>query len=103
MKIIETLSKHIEEEINDSACYAKMAIEYRDTHPELAETFYKISLEETDHMNRLHAEVVKLIEEYKKEKGEPPAAMLAVYNYLHEKHIEDAKDAKTLQMMFKEK
>ena len=103
MKIIEILSKHIEEEISDSACYAKLANEYKDTHPELAETFYKISLEETDHMNRLHAEVVKLIEEYRKKNGEPPADMLAVYNYLHEKHIDDAKDAKILQMMYKEK
>ena len=103
MKIIEILSKHIEEEINDSACYAKMAIEYRDTYPELAETLYKLSLEETDHMNRLHAEVVKLIEDYRKENGEPPADMLAIYDYLHKQHIENAKDAKILLMMFKEK
>jgi ferritin len=102
MKIIEILSKHIEEEIKDSACYAKMAIEYRETYPDLAETLYKISLEETEHMNKLHAEVVKLIEQYKAEKGEPPAAMLAVYNYLHKQHIENAVEAKALQTMYKE-
>ena len=53
-------------------------------------------------MSILHDEVVKIIEEYRKEHGEPPAAMLAVYDYLHKKHIEDAQKAKTYQTMYRE-
>lgn len=44
----------------------------------------------------LHSEVVKLIEEYKKAKGEPPVSMLAIYNYIHEEEIEKTQKAKKL-------
>lgn len=54
-------------------------------------------------MNLLHAQVVKLIDIYKKTKGEPPAAMQAVYDYLHEKYIEEVKEVKTMQQMYTEK
>lgn len=50
----------------------------------------------------LHNEVVKIIDEFRKTKGEPPAQMMAVYDYLHKKHIEQAKEAKLLQAMYKE-
>lgn len=103
MKIIELLSEHIEEEIKDAQTYAKMALEYKAEYPGLAETLYSLSIDEMGHMNSLHEEVVKIIDRYKKEKGEPPAAMLAVYNYLHEKHIGNAKDAKMYQQMYKER
>ena len=103
MKIIELLSEHIEDEIKDAQTYAKMALEYKAEYPSLAETFYSLSVDEMGHMNSLHEEVVKLINAYRKEHGEPPAAMLAVYNYLHERQIEQAKEAKTYQQMYKEK
>jgi len=44
--------------------------------------------------------VVALIEAYKKEKGEPPAPMMAIYNYMHERHINKAAAIKTLQDMY---
>ena len=55
------------------------------------------------HMQILHAEVVKIIDEYRKTNGEPPADMQAVYNYLHEKIIEEVKEVKVMQQMFIEK
>lgn len=103
MKIIQELSEHIEDEIKDAACYAKMALKCKAEYPSLAETFYSLSIDETGHMNALHEEVVKLINTYKKDHGEPPAAMLAVYNYLHKRQIEQAKEAKIYQTMYEEK
>ena len=101
MKIIKKLSDMIEDEIEGAREYAKKALEYKDEHRALADTLYALSLEEMGHINRLHTEVVKAIEEYRKEHGEPPGAMMAVYEYLHGKHIDQVKDIKEYQSMYK--
>lgn len=65
MEIIDKMTEKITDEIHDAACYAKMAMEYHDSHPDLARMLYEISLEEMDHMRRLHDATVEIIEGYK--------------------------------------
>ena len=97
MTIIKELEEMIEDEIHDIEKYAKMAIEVKEKHPSLAQTLYNISTQEYAHQNMLHAEVVKIVEEHRRLHGEPPAAMMAVYEYLHKKHIEELAEAKRYQ------
>ena len=101
MKIIKLLSELISEEIKDAEKYANMALQYKEEYPEVAETFHELSAEEMQHMNDLHDMVTMLITKYRNEHGEPPEGMMAVYNYLHEKQVDDAMNVKARQMMFK--
>ena len=101
MKLIEKLSAMVDEEIEDATKYAKCAVKYKDERPALAKTFYDLSGEEMRHMSMLHAEVESVIQKYRQEHGEPPTAMLAVYDYLHGKQIEKAKEVKDYQAMYR--
>jgi hypothetical protein len=101
MKIIKLLEELIEEEIHDVKKYAKLAVEYKDEHPALAQVFYNLSTQEDTHQASLHTEVVKIIEEHRRTHGDPPAAMMAVYEYVHKKHIDKLAEARTYQDMYK--
>lgn len=101
MKIVKELSDYIDEEIQDAKKYAKCALQYKEDDPDLAKLFYTLSTQETEHMNMLHKEVVDIIQKYRKENGEPPAPMMSVYEYLHERQIAEAAKAKAMQAMFK--
>ena len=101
MKLIENLTEMVEEELEDAEKYAKCALKYKDTDSALAKTFYDLSTDEMRHMNLLHDEVARIITQYRKDNGEPPASMLAVYDYLHGKQIEHAKEVKDYQAMYR--
>ena len=100
MKLIEKLSGMIEDEIDGARCYVKTALEYKGSKPELARVMYNLSMQEMQHMTDLHALVENVIDEYRREHGEPPADMQAVYDYLHDQHIEDATEVRVMQQMY---
>ena len=102
MKIIEKLSDMINEELDDAEKYARCALHHKEENKSLADTFYTLSGEEMKHSNMQHDQVVAIINEYKKEHGDPPEPMKAVYDYLHKKSMEHAADIKAMQMLYKE-
>ena len=101
MKIIKCLSQLIEEEMQDADKYIDLANRWKSEEPDTADLFYELSLEEMGHMEKLHEEVTELIEEYRKEHGEPPKDMMILYEYLHEMHIKTATQIKVKQGMSK--
>ena len=43
----------------------------------------------------------KLIDQHRKEKGDPLASMMAIYDYLHKKHIEETNEIKMYQAQYR--
>ena len=102
MKIIKDLSRLIEEEIDGACNYAKLALTFKDERPQLAQTFYSLTVDEMKHIDILHDEVVKIITEYRNNGHEVPADMQAVYDYVHEKEIERVHNIKLYLEQYKE-
>jgi hypothetical protein len=101
MKIIKKIAEYIEDELDGAEKYIKCAIMHKTDNPQLSRVFYEISMQEMHHVDMLHGEIVKMIEQHRREKGEPPAVMLAVWEYAHERHIEEAKEIKLLQSEYR--
>lgn len=101
MKMIEKIVQQIEEELNGAEMYAKCAIKHKDEDMMMAKMYYDMSLDEMKHVNMLHEESVKLINDYKAKGNEIPEAMQSVYDFLHERHIEHAKDVRMYQNLYK--
>ena len=73
---------------------------YKEEYPIAAKAFYIKSTMLMDTLKPQHDAIIALIEGYKKEKGEPPTSMMAIYNYMHERQIAKAAMIKTLQEMY---
>ena len=102
MKCIQQLSDKIKDEIKDAHEYASLALNLRDSDKDHAELYYTLAQEELKHMEMLHAQVVKDIEAYRKEHGEPPADMMIKYNVIHKIHMDDAREVKLMLLLYKE-
>lgn len=101
MTIIKRISEMIEDELEGAEEYAKCAAKWKEENPLLAKVFYDISLDELKHVSLLHTEVVRMIEEHRRTHGEPPAAMAAVWDYMHERHIEEANEVRNYQNQYR--
>ena len=70
-------------------------------YPSLAQVLYNLAVQEDAHQAALHAEVVKIIENYRKTKGEPPKEMMAVYDFIHKQHFDKLAEARRYLEMYK--
>lgn len=101
MKLIRDLSEAIADEISDIKKYARWAADLKESNPTLAQVLYNISTQEDGHQAALHNEVVNIIEEHRRTHGEPPAAMMAVYDFIHKQHIDKLAEARMYQDVYK--
>lgn len=102
MKIIKDLVSMINDELEGAEDYAKAAVEHKESEPAIASTFYEIATQEMHHVNLLHDRVAETIRKHRDHHGEPPAPMMAVYEYLHGKHIDKAAEVKRYLEMYKQ-
>ena len=102
MRKISVLSDHIRDEIEDAEEYIREALDCQDVDSEVADLYAKLAEEELQHMSYLHKQVVRVIEQYRREHGDPPADMLARYEVLHEVHASDAAKVRLMIQTYKE-
>lgn len=96
MKDIKMLVDLIDCELDDARKYAALALEVKPRSSDMGKLFYDLSLKELQDKDKLHSQVASLISTYRSKNGEPPAPMMAVYNYLHKKQMERAAEVSGL-------
>lgn len=100
MKVIKDMSCDIEEILNMADKNIRLAVKYKEDDPESSKIYYNKSIEELNSIKPFHDRVVTIIKNYRTEKGEPPAPMMAMYNYEHEKHLDKHASIKKFQELY---
>lgn len=101
MQEIKQLVERMEEELEDAKTYADLASEYKGENNGLSALYLELATQETKHMEMLHGKAVELITAHRRDHGEPPAAMLAVWDYEHKKIIHKATKVRTMLEILK--
>lgn len=91
------------DEIRDAKRYAKLALEYRDTDKDLADLYYRLSGEELDHANRLHVQVVRLLDTQQRIGTNGVDVNKAIYEHLRKRNVENISEVGVLQALYKGK
>lgn len=96
MKEIKWLAEQIEEELHDAEKYAKSALYYKHTDPDMSRLCGELARQELNHSDMLHGQAVKLIKAQREKGVEAPPAMQAVWDWQHERMIEHTNQVKML-------
>ena len=100
MKVIKDISCAIERYLENAEEDIKMAVRYKMDDPDSSKIYYANSVNMLGMIKPYHDRVVTIIKNYRAEKGEPPAPMMAIYDYEHEKHINKMAAIKQLQELY---
>lgn len=101
MKEIKNLFEKISDEVEGAEEYAKEAMRWHNVDPEKGAVYLEMSKQELGHIDRLHAMIVKEIKKFKDSGGEVPKGMDEIYEWQHEKMIENVTGIKNLQSLYK--
>lgn len=101
MREIKEIAAFIEDEVDGVLEYAKTAVAYKDTRPGLSGLYGKLANTELQHVQMLHAEAAKLVNEAENKAIEYPQAMRDKWDKQHKKSIEKMAEAKTYLNMLK--
>ena len=88
MKMIAEIVEDIREEMDGAEHYAKKAAQYKDQDRRLAGMYADIASQKLNHVDALHTQAVRLIQDQKSTGAEAPAGMQIVWDWEH-KHMVD--------------
>lgn len=102
MKELKEVIADIGNKVDDAEMYAREAVKHKMQYPSLAGSYCRIAQDDLAHAEMLHKHAEELIENKKKTGEEAPALMQAVWDFEHERYIDDVADVKRLIEMYKE-
>ena len=100
MLIIKDLEMFMDKKIRMAKKEIEFAIKHKEDDPAIAKLFYDLSVSDLQDMNDMHAPIASKIQAYRKEHGEPPKEMVAIYDWQHQKQMSDVAEIKVMQTMF---
>ena len=103
MKIIAELADYIKDEAKGARKYAKMAEKYKIENKELSDMFLALATTELEHLDKLHAWVVRCIAQEKSSGKQIPQDMLYVWEYEHGQMIDEIVETKNLVEVVKKR
>lgn len=101
MKVIKTIVEDIRDELDGAEHYAKLATQYKDENRALADSYAKLAEAELGHVNSLHEQAVRIIKEQRAAGVEPPASMKAVWDWEHDKMVDNVSRIHTILNMYR--
>ncbi len=101
MKEIKLLVEDIREELEGAEHYAKLAAQYKTDDKALADTYATMASQELNHVDMLHAQAVRLINEQRASGVVAPASMQAVWDWEHELMVDKTAKIRALLDMYK--
>ena len=94
VKLFKEIAGYVMEELGDAEKYIKKAMCYKTTKPELAQMFYKLSMEEMGHYTMELAELQKMARQN--------SEMQLAYDVISEHSLDWERSIKMMQQMFRE-
>ena len=101
MTSIQILVTQIEEKLESAQEHAKYAILYKTEDRELAEMHNRISIVDTEQVDMMHNQIVRLIKLKKASGAQVPPQMQKLYDAEHAKLIDKTAKIRTLQSIYK--
>lgn len=94
MKMLKNLIEKADDTLEEIEWYAEKAHHLKEEHRALADAYIKIAEMHITIYNILHERMVALINEEKGKGAQPPQAMMAIWEYEHEKLVKEFAEAK---------
>ena len=101
MQMISEMVDEIMEEYEDAEKYAKKAIQFQEERPSLAGKYAAMAKQELEHGDKLHSEIVTIIQEYRAKNGQISEMKQKMYAREHKKMIDHVARVKALLAMVK--
>lgn len=101
MKKIAEIVESIHDEICGAEGYAKLATKYKADDKVLADAYIAMATQELEHVDKLHAQVVRLINVQKVAGKEVPAGMQMVWDWEHDKIVDNVSRVRSMMDMYK--